>query len=180
MSHLHPIDIITCIALLWAVVDVWRRGAILQCCTLAGLVAGILLAARYGRPVGTALGISAEWVAPAGFVVVLLGALIAVAFVGRLGRRIFRFAGLGPLDILLGIAFSLIKWMLLLSVLYTAFGALNRAAEIVEPAALHHSRTFRPVCMIAERLLPVVRQNLDLPAWEEWLPTPSTSQNYPS
>lgn len=170
MQQLNAIDIITGLVVLWAVVAGWRRGIILQLCSLAGIVVSLYLAARYGSHVGTWLRFGPAWAAPGGFLVVALITLILVNLAGHLFRKIFRFAGLGVLDILLGIAISLVKWLLLLGALYSVFGSLNRTAELVDAEALEGSRTFRPVCRLSESVLPFMKQALTLPDWEEWLP----------
>ena len=168
MNDLNAIDIITLLVLLWAVIAGWRRGVILQLCSLAGLGLSIYLAIRYGAAAGLALHFGDEWAVPGGFIVVALATLIAVTLIGRLLRKIFHFAGLGVVDILLGILISLIKWLLLLSVLYTAFAALNRSTELVEERSLCSSKSFYPVCHFSDFLLPSLSEMLELP--EEWIP----------
>lgn len=57
-------DIITIIAFVWAVVSGWRSGLVAQLLSLAGIVAGLILAIRFGARVGTMLGIdrsSPQW-----------------------------------------------------------------------------------------------------------------------
>lgn len=170
MNELNAIDIITLLVVLWAVVNGWRRGVVLQLCSLAGIVVSLYLAAAYGPEAGVRLHLGESWAAPGGFLIVAIVTLLTVALIGRLLRRIFRFAGLGALDILLGILISLAKWLLLLSALYSALGALNRTARIVEGESLERSRTFGPVCRIADTVLPFVRESFDATGWERWLP----------
>ena len=57
LPPMNTIDLVVYLVLALALFEGWRRGAILQICSLAGLVAGIWLAARYGAAVGTWLGI---------------------------------------------------------------------------------------------------------------------------
>lgn len=168
MNDLNAIDIVTLLVLLWAVIAGWRRGVILQLCSLAGLGLSIYLAIHYGAAAGRALHFGDEWAVPGGFIVVALLTLIAVTLIGHLLRKIFHFAGLGVLDILLGILISLVKWLLLLSVLYTAFAALNRSTGLVEERSLRTSKSFYPVCHLSDFLLPSLNEMLELP--EEWIP----------
>ena len=56
---------------------------------------------------------------------VLLAVVLLVAIAGRLVRKLCHFAGFGIADIVLGIAVSVLKYMLLLSVLFSAFDTLN-------------------------------------------------------
>lgn len=177
MNDLHAIDILTLLVLLWAVINGWRRGIILQLCSLAGIVASIYLASVYGRGAGAFLHFGETWAAPGGFLVVAVATLLAVTLIGRLCRKVFHFAGLGVPDILLGILISLVKWLLLLSAIYSAFGALNRTARIVDDDSLEHSRTFAPICRITDAVLPFVREAVETPDWKQWLPEPRTEKS---
>jgi len=49
---LNAVDLIVCLVLVLAVWNGWRQGFILQVCSLAGIVAGIWLAAQFGTQVG--------------------------------------------------------------------------------------------------------------------------------
>ena len=103
--------------------------------------------------------------------------LLAAALLGRLCRKIFHFAGLGTLDILLGILISLVKWLLLLSALYSAFAALNRMTNLMEEGSLERSRSFTPICRISDRVLPFVGEAIETPDWKQWLPDPDKTNN---
>ena len=73
---MNTIDLVVYLVLALALFEGWRRGAILQICSLAGLVAGIWLAARYGAAVGTWLGIDPAASAAGGFAAVLVATVI--------------------------------------------------------------------------------------------------------
>ena len=151
-------DLIAFIVLVFALWRGWRQGCIVQLCSLAGLILAVWLAARFGPDAGLRCGIDPEIAAPAGFLVVLLVVLVAVAIVGRIVRKIFRFAGLGLLDVLLGIAVAVVKYALLLSVLFTAFEHLNDDFRFVEQQQIEQSHTFRPLQQTAEKLFPVIER----------------------
>ena len=151
---MNTIDLVVYLVLALALFEGWRRGAILQICSLAGLVAGIWLAARYGAAVGTWLGIDPAASAAGGFAAVLVAPVIAVAVLARLLRRLFRFAGFGIPDILLGIAVAVLKYLLLLSVAFAALESLNADYGLVNREPVVSSRWFGPVRGLSARLLP--------------------------
>jgi len=153
---MNGIDIVTLAMLAWAVFNGWRRGMILQICTLIGIILGIWLAARYGGEVGRMLRIGDEFAAAGGFLVVLVGVMIAVALLSRLLRRIFSFAGLGTLDIVAGVAFSCIKMLLVLCALFSVFEVLNAGYSLVSERTVKESRFYGPVLGIADRIMPVL------------------------
>ena len=86
---------IVCLILALAVWNGWRQGFVMQICSLAGIVAGIWLASRYGVYVGEWLKLDETVSAAGGFVVVLLAVILLVAVAGRLVRKLFHFAGFG-------------------------------------------------------------------------------------
>lgn len=154
---MNTIDLIVCIVAAWAVFNGWRRGFILQACSLAGLAAGIWLAAKWGPEAGLQLGLDPEVRALGGFVVVLLAVVLLVAVAGRIVRRIFRFAGFGLPDVLLGIAVSLAKYLLLLSVVLAAFDSLNEDWEMVDRRTIGQSKCYGPIIGLSESLVPLTQ-----------------------
>ena len=105
---MNAVDLIVCLVLVLAVWNGWRQGFILQVCSLAGIVAGIWLAARFGTQVGEWLQLDPDIASAGGFVTVLIAVILVVAIAGRLVRRLFHFAGFGIADTLLGIAVSVL------------------------------------------------------------------------
>ena len=158
---MNVFDLIVYVVLIYAVWIGWEQGCIRQLCSLIGVVLAVGLAARFGPDLGDLCGLDGGVAAPAGFLVVLLIVLVVVTIIGRAIRRIIRFAGLGVADGLLGVAFAVVKYALLLSVLLTAFARLNDDFRFVEPHRLEQSRTFRPLRQAAERIFPVARQVRD-------------------
>ncbi len=155
-------DLLVCVVLALAVWNGWRRGCIVQLCSLIGLFIAVWFAARFGVEVGRFVGFEGEVVAPGGFVIVLLAALCAAAVVGRMLRKLLHFAGLGFVDVLLGIAVAVVKYVLLLSVLFTAFERMNAQWQLVEPQTIERSKTYRPMSEVADRVFPFVEQ-----LWQE-------------
>lgn len=74
---------------------------------------------------GEWLRLDPGFAAAGGFVAVLVAVILVVAIAGRLVRKLFHFAGFGIADTLLGIAVSVLKYLLVLSVLFSAFDDLN-------------------------------------------------------
>ncbi len=151
---MNTIDLIVCIVLVVAVWSGFRQGFILQVCSLAGIVAAIWLASRFGAGVGAWLHLDAEVSAPGGFVVVLVAVILAVAILGRLLRKLFRFAGFGVPDVVLGIAVSVLKYMLVLSVLFSAFDSLNRDYTLVGERTVGESKSYKPVMRLSGSVFP--------------------------
>ena len=142
---MNTLDLIVCLVLALAVWNGWRQGFVVQICSLAGIVAGIWIAARFGAQVGGWLRLDDEVAAAGGFV---------VAIAGRVVRKVFHFAGLGVADTLLGIAVSVLKYLLVLSVLFSAFDALNEDYCLVGPRTIERSKSYKPVRWLSESIFP--------------------------
>ena len=149
-------DIIVYAALAWAVFNGWRRGFLLQLVTLVALVAGLFLAAQYGAVMGAMLGIDDSTSSIAGFVVIFLLSLLAVTIVGHLLRAVLRFTGLGVMDVVLGVLFSVAKVGLVVGVMFSWFATINDNYGWVEDTTIEKSRWFTPIVNIVEEVSPYV------------------------
>ena len=159
---MNGIDIIVMAALAWAVFNGWRRGVIFQIGTLVGIVLGFWVAGHYGPAVGHALRIPDEFATAAGFSILLVGVMSLVAVVSRLLRKVFSFAGLGTLDIVLGILFSCIKMLVILCAAFWIFNLINGAEHrLVSAETLAASKLYDPILGFAERFIPLFNTATD-------------------
>lgn len=149
-------DIITLIALVWAVVSGWRSGLVSQLLSLAGIIAGLILAIRFGAQVGTMLGIDPQFAAVAGFAVTFVASVIIAAILAKFMRTMLSFIGLHSLDTLLGILLSVVKALLILSVSYAAFDSLNADMKLVDKKYIESSRSFNSVKGVSECIFPYI------------------------
>lgn len=139
-------DIAVCIIALVAIADGWRRGFVVQLCSIAAIVGGIWLAIHTGDEVGKWLGADERYAAAAGFLAVFAVVLIALALAGRVVKRIFDFVGLGLFDSLFGSVLSLLKAAIIVGMLCTAFDGLNGNGRFVPQRKIDDSMLFNPLC----------------------------------
>ena len=69
-------------------------------------------------------------------------------------KRLSRFAGFGWLDTLLGVGLSILKYMLVVSVLFAAFEKLNVGYWLVDSRTIETSRSYRPVLRLSGLIFP--------------------------
>ncbi len=143
-------DIFVCIIAVIAVINGWRRGFAVQACGLAALIVGIFVAAKTGARVGAAMGVDERFAAAAGFLVVFACILVLMLIAGRIIRKMFDFVGLGILDTVFGVIFSLLKSALILGILCSAFDRLNGDGRFVSKRKLDSSIAYRPLCDAVE------------------------------
>lgn len=153
---MNILDIILLIFLLWAIYSGFKDGIVVQLGGLAGLFIGIYLASRYGTTVGHWLGIDDQWVTIAGFVIIVVLVLVAIAVLSRALRGLFRFAGLSVLDKIGGILISIVKMGLILGLLLYSFDWVNQRTDWVRQDKLDKSKFYRPLIKAASMAFPYI------------------------
>lgn len=143
-------DIAVSVLALIALVSGWRKGFIAQICGIVAIVGGIWLAASLGSEVGAIFNLEPQYTKPAGFLVIFLAVLIALAIVSRVIKSLFSFVGLGFVDSIFGGLLSIAKTALILGVLCSAFDSLNAGVGLVEKSKLDSTIFFRPLCRTTE------------------------------
>ena len=152
---MNVIDLIVALVLALALWNGWRQGGfIVQVCSLAAIVLGIWLAAKYGCRSAPGCGSTRGSRRPGGFAAVLVATVLAVAIAARVLRKLFHFAGFGLPDILLGIAVSVVKYLLVMSALVAAFDRINADHTLVEARTIEKSRSYKPLLRLSESLFP--------------------------
>lgn len=129
------LDIIIAIPLLLGLWDGLRQGLIVQIIGLAALVAGIYLAFVFGPRAGMALGLEGLTATAAGFFAVFAFVMAALFILGRLTRGLFKIAGLGIFDTLLGMIFSTLKAALIVGVFLIWLSDLDTEGKIIKESA---------------------------------------------
>ena len=145
-------DILTLVALVWAIISGWRSGFVSQLLGLLGIVLGVVLSIRYGAAVGAMFNIDERFSVVAGFLITLVATLIVATILAKLLARVLSFIGLGWVNTLLGIVLSVVKGLLVLSLLYASIYALNVNLQFVEPEYFDSSISFDIVRKCAEPL----------------------------
>ncbi len=149
---MNVFDIIIYIALAWGVYNGWKRGFLLQMLSLLAIIAALYFSVQYGSELERILGMKVTGVT--GFIIIFIGALIVCTIAGYILRAVFRFAGLGIVDTIFGITFSLAKVVLIVSVLYSWFASINNKFDLVEKKTIEESHWFKPVAGITDKLTP--------------------------
>ena len=162
-------DILTLVALVWAIISGWRSGFVSQLLGLVGIILGIVLSLRYGAAVGGMFGIDARFSVVAGFLITFVAVLVVATILSRLLAKVLSFIGLGWVNTLLGIVLSIVKGLVVLSMLYAAIYSLNLNSQLIEPDYFDSSVSFDIIRKCAEPLFDF---------WNDAKQTLVTSQNH--
>ncbi len=158
---MNVIDIIILLVVAYALFEGFREGIVVQACSIVGIAIGIWCGAQYGDALASLLQIEGEYSSVWGFVIAVILAIVVVSVAARLARKILHFAGLGVIDRILGMGLSLVKYLLIMSVLFSAFSFVNSNVEIVSSNTLAKSRFYQPVISVTSWLTPTWNWTLD-------------------
>ena len=151
---MNVFDIIVYVALAWAVFNGWRRGFLLQMMSLVAVVAALYLSVKYCSEVGAFLGVEGSVHRVVGFIVIFAVTLILLTVAGYLLRKVFRFAGLGTVDIIFGILFSVLKIGVIVSAMFAWFAVVNKNYDWASKQTIEESRWFTPISGVVDKLTP--------------------------
>ena len=151
---MNVFDLIIYLALAWAVFNGWRKGFLLQLVSFVAIAAAIYCAIKYGVEAGAMLGLEGTTASIAGFLVIFLAAIIVVTVAGHLLRAVLRFSGLGAMDVVLGVLFSVLKVGLVVGVMFSWFTTINNNYSLVEKQTIEESRWFTPISGVVDKLTP--------------------------
>ena len=132
-------DWVIIVAIGISVVLAAAQGFFYEVFSLAGVVAGYLLAAWEYGPVARWLEpyVKAGWVADAaGFFIVFLAVVLLAGILGRITRWVLKGVGLRWFDRLLGAAFGLVRGVLMVSVVSLAVASFTPGSRILADSSL--------------------------------------------
>ncbi len=153
---MNIIDIIICIILIYAIITGFREGLIIQACSIIGVIAGVVLGVRHGTTAAALFGISSQYNYIWGFIIVLIISAISISIAANLASKVLHFAGFGLLDALLGSALSLCKYLLILSLLFSAFDIVNNSFIIIPHQKLAQTKLYRPITNLSGWITPAL------------------------
>ena len=146
-------DVLTLAVIVWAIVRGWQDGFIAQLLSFLGIIAGLFLAVHCGDSLGELFGVSPEIASVVGFLIIFIFTIIISAILSKLLSKLLSKIGLRWLNIVLGILFSILKCMVILSLVYSAIFALNLRLRFTAQENFDNSITFNPLRSMSKPVL---------------------------
>ena len=163
---MNIIDAIILICLIPALIQGLRKGLISQAISIVSVIAGIWASARFADIVTTWVSqyitASEQVLKVIAFAIILVVVFLALGILGRLFESILKFAVLGWVNKLLGVAFPLLKAFLIIGLLIIVFSSLNGAFGRVKPEIIEESVLYEPVKSLADAVFPYIKNMLTL------------------
>ncbi len=161
---MNILDAIILICLIPAIFQGIRKGFISQAISIVSLIAGIWASARFADIVTTWVSqyitASEQILKIIAFTIILVVVFIILGLIGRLLESILKFAMLGWVNKLVGVAFSLLKALLILGLVITVFSSINNTLNLVKPEVIADSALYQPLKDAADAIFPYIKNML--------------------
>lgn len=149
------VDVILLLPFVWAAIMGYKEGVWVQLGGMVGVILGIWLGYTFGDAVGEMLSLEGFTAYIVGFITTIIVTILIIAIVSRLMKGLFRISGLGLLDHIGGIALSLCKTFLILTLLVSLFDRLNKQYSWVGISKLNQSILYTPIFKASEVIFPL-------------------------
>jgi membrane protein required for colicin V production len=154
------IDLAIVVILILSMVSGFINGLIREAASLAALILGIWGAIKFSTFTAEKLydyfDMSGHYVGIIAFVVTFGIIVVIIHFIGMLADKLADAANLGFINRLLGIAFGLIKTILIMSVFFVILNAIDARRPFLPKDKIEGSIFFNPISDIAPAIFPII------------------------
>lgn len=154
------IDAVIIIVLILSMVSGFINGFVKEVASLAALILGIWGAIKFSSFTAGKLydyfDMTGRYVGIVAFLITFLLIVVIIHFVGVIADRIVDSVSLGFVNRLLGIAFGLIKTVLILSVTFVVLNVLDSKRPFLPMDKIEQSMFYNPISDIAPALFPII------------------------
>jgi membrane protein required for colicin V production len=152
------IDIIICIPLVWGFYKGITKGLIIELGTIVALWLGVWCAMKFSELLSGYARTHWDWTSKylpvISFCCILLAVLMLVYLIAKLLTRTVKAVALGWLNKLLGATFGVMKFALLLSILFFVADAVEKSYPFISSETKTNSLLYKPVAKIAPMIIP--------------------------
>ena len=154
------IDAVIVIILVLSMLSGFINGFIKEVASLAALILGIWGAIRFSTFTAGKLydyfDMTGQYVGIIAFVVTFGLIVVLIHFIGMVADKIVTSISLGFLNRILGIAFGLLKSILILSVIFVVLNVIDSIRPFLPREKIEGSTFFNPISDIAPALFPII------------------------
>lgn len=158
---MNILDIIILICLIPAIIQGIRKGFISQAISIASIILGIWLSSQFANVVGEwiaqYISVSEQALKLISFAVILVGVSLALSALGKLIESLLGAIMLGWVNKLLGLAFALVKTILILALVSMLFQSVITTFQITQPAIVTESVLYPYLKDISDTVFPFIK-----------------------
>lgn len=155
-------DIAIVVAVLFGGYMGFRKGLVIELCTVVAFVLGIYAGIKFSHIISSwILHFNASKYVPLiAFGICFLAVLILVFFIGKWLERFVKISLLKPIDRILGGVFGMAKYILIISVLLLFFEKWNQIDPVILSELKKGSLLYEPMTELATRITPVIAKEI--------------------
>ncbi len=158
---MNYIDIILILFLLFAAINGFRKGLILEVASLAALILGVWGAIEFSYITTQFLtdnvGLETPYLNLISFVITFIVIVILVHIIGSALSKFIEVAMLGWLNRITGMAFGLLKTAFILSILLLVFNKIDTDVHILPEDVKSGSQLYEPIRGLAPTVFPFIK-----------------------
>ncbi len=157
------LDLILLVPVGFALWRGWKNGFIMEIFSLLALFAGVYIAIYFSdwmtEIMRDKLEVRAEYLPVVSFVIVLIGVAIGLFFLGKVITKAVKAGGGETLNNLAGAVFSLMKYLIMLSLFFIFFNMADSRIGILPDEQKKKSYFYEPIYRFSLFVLPALRQS---------------------
>lgn len=159
---MNAIDIIILICFLPFIYEGLTKGLVAEIVSIVSVLLGAWLAFHFSEIACGWLGDYLPSVSPAlmnliGFLIIFAAGVFILNLLGKIVEKVIKIALLGWLNRLLGLALSLVKGMLIISLFVVLFSNLNGIFQLVPQETLDASVAYQPLKDLGYEIFPYLK-----------------------
>ncbi|MCF6224007.1 MAG: CvpA family protein [Flavobacteriaceae bacterium] len=155
---MNTIDIVIAVILLFGLVKGYIKGLFIEITSLVGLVLGVYGAIHFSYFLSDILKNRVSWDASMIQIVAFAGTfliiLMALVFLGKTLTKIAETVALGFFNKILGAIFGLLKYALILSIVFLVYDQINYSLKFINKKKAKQATLYEPVKNLAPAIFP--------------------------
>lgn len=161
---MNILDFIILLCFIPAVINGLKKGFIAQVMAIIALVLGAWLSYKFSTAMSGWIG---QWIEGSdqllqiiSFILIFIVVVFALHLLGKAIEASIKIIMLGWLNKLLGVAFSMVKCMLIIGLLIMVFNSINETFDIVKESKLEESLLYTPIKDMTYSIFPYIKEML--------------------
>ena len=156
------LDIVLGALLVYSLYKGIKNGLFVELASLISLVVGVYISIKFSYLIKSALGEVVSWqpkyIVVISFALTFFLAIVGIHMLAKFFTGIADFAYLGWLNKLGGAGFSLLKTILILSIVFNLFQKININNFIVKEETLNNSMFYNPIQEVSKFIFPTLEE----------------------
>jgi len=158
---MNYIDLILGIILIFAAIQGFRKGFIVEAASLAALILGIWGGIKFSDWtagfITNTTGYKSDHLSTIAFIVTFIGIVIVIHILGKVLDNVVKAVALGFLNRLAGIIFGVLKVAVILSIFLLLFDSVDENVHLLPAGQKAESKVYGPMKQLVPTLFPFIK-----------------------